>query len=72
VPVVFSGVFLLGNVERIIIIIIITDNVIEITECCIVFVTESSLYLPLKNFPVFHGTRRFNTVFMRALHWPLS
>jgi glutamate/tyrosine decarboxylase-like PLP-dependent enzyme len=27
---------------------------------------------PLKNFPAFHGTRRFNTVFTRALHWSLS
>jgi hypothetical protein len=27
---------------------------------------------PLKNFPAFHGTRRFNTVFTRALHWYLS
>jgi hypothetical protein len=26
----------------------------------------------LKNFPAFHGTRRFNTVFTRALHWSLS
>jgi hypothetical protein len=27
---------------------------------------------PLKNFPVFYGTRRFITVFTRALHWSLS
>jgi hypothetical protein len=27
---------------------------------------------PLKNFPSFYGTRRFNTVFTRALHWSLS
>jgi hypothetical protein len=27
---------------------------------------------PLKNFPTFYGTRRFNTVFTRALHWSLS
>jgi hypothetical protein len=27
---------------------------------------------PLKNFPAFYGTRRFNTVFTRALHWSLS
>jgi hypothetical protein len=26
----------------------------------------------LKNFPVFYGTRRFSTVFTRALHWTLS
>jgi hypothetical protein len=26
----------------------------------------------LKNFPAFHGTRRFITVFARALHWFLS
>jgi hypothetical protein len=26
----------------------------------------------LKNFPEFYGTRRFITVFTRALHWPLS
>jgi hypothetical protein len=24
----------------------------------------------LKNFPIFYGTRRFITVFTRALHWP--
>jgi hypothetical protein len=27
---------------------------------------------PLKNFPAFYGTRRFSTVFTRALHWSLS
>jgi hypothetical protein len=27
---------------------------------------------PLKNFPTFYGTRRFITVFTRALHWSLS
>jgi hypothetical protein len=27
---------------------------------------------PLKNFPAFYGTRRFNTMFLRALHWCLS
>jgi hypothetical protein len=27
---------------------------------------------PLKNFPAFYGTQRFNTVFTRALHWSLS
>jgi energy-coupling factor transporter transmembrane protein EcfT len=27
---------------------------------------------PLKNFPAFHGTRKFNTVFTKALHWSLS
>jgi hypothetical protein len=27
---------------------------------------------PLKNFRAFYGTRRFNTVFTRALHWSLS
>jgi hypothetical protein len=26
----------------------------------------------LKNFPEFYGTRRFITVFTRALHWSLS
>jgi hypothetical protein len=26
----------------------------------------------LKNFPAFYGTRRFNIVFTRALHWSLS
>jgi hypothetical protein len=26
----------------------------------------------LKNFPAFYGTRRFITVFIRALHWSLS
>jgi hypothetical protein len=27
---------------------------------------------PLKNFPVFYGTRRFITVFTRSFHWSLS
>jgi hypothetical protein len=27
---------------------------------------------PLMNFPAFYGTRRFITVFTRALHWSLS
>jgi hypothetical protein len=27
---------------------------------------------PLQNFPAFYGTRRFITVFTRALHWSLS
>jgi hypothetical protein len=27
---------------------------------------------PLKNFPAFYGTGRFNTLFTRALHWSLS
>jgi hypothetical protein len=27
---------------------------------------------PLKNFPAFYETRRFNAVFTRALHWSLS
>jgi hypothetical protein len=26
----------------------------------------------LKKFPTFYGTRRFTTVFTRALHWSLS
>jgi hypothetical protein len=29
---------------------------------------EPPIVQPLKNFPAFHGTRRFNTVFTRALH----
>jgi hypothetical protein len=32
----------------------------------------AQLEKPLKNFPAFYGTRRFNTVFTRALHWSLS
>jgi hypothetical protein len=27
---------------------------------------------PFKKFPAFYGTRRFITVFIRALHWSLS
>jgi hypothetical protein len=27
---------------------------------------------PLKSFPAFYGTRRFNTLFTRAIHWSLS
>jgi hypothetical protein len=30
---------------------------------------EPPIVQPLKNFPAFYGTRRFNTVFTRALHW---
>jgi hypothetical protein len=33
---------------------------------------EPPIVQPLKNIPAFHGTRRFNTVFTRALHWSLS
>jgi hypothetical protein len=33
---------------------------------------ELSIVPPLKNFPALYGTRRFNTVFTRALHWSLS
>jgi hypothetical protein len=33
---------------------------------------ELPILQPLKNFPAFHGTQRFSTVFARALHWPLS
>jgi hypothetical protein len=33
---------------------------------------EPPIVWPLKNFPSFYGTRRFNTVLTRALHWSLS
>jgi hypothetical protein len=33
---------------------------------------EPLIVHPLKNFPAFHGTRRFYTVFTRALRWSLS
>jgi hypothetical protein len=33
---------------------------------------EAPIVQPLKNFPAFYGTRRFNTVFTTALHWSLS
>jgi hypothetical protein len=33
---------------------------------------ELSIVQHLRNTPAFHGTRRFNTVFTRALHWSLS
>jgi hypothetical protein len=33
---------------------------------------EPPILQPLKNFPAFYGTRKFNTVFTRALHWSLS
>jgi hypothetical protein len=32
---------------------------------------DPSIVQPLKKFPVFYGTRKFNTVFTRALHWSL-
>jgi hypothetical protein len=34
--------------------------------------SEPLIVQPLKNFPAFHGTRKFNTVFTKALHWSLS
>jgi hypothetical protein len=33
---------------------------------------EPLIVQPLKNFPEFYGTWRFNTVFTRVLHWSLS
>jgi hypothetical protein len=33
---------------------------------------EPPIVQPLKNFAAFYGTRRFNTVFTRSLHWSLS
>jgi hypothetical protein len=33
---------------------------------------EPPIVQSLKNFPAFYGTRTFNTVFTRALHWSLS
>jgi hypothetical protein len=33
---------------------------------------EPPIMQPLKNFPSFYGTRRFNTVFTRAFHWSLT
>jgi hypothetical protein len=33
---------------------------------------KPSIVRPLKNFPAFYGTRRFNTVPTRALNWSLS
>jgi hypothetical protein len=42
------------------------------------FITSSvllenlTIVQPLKNFLEFYGTRRFNTVFTRAVHWSLS
>jgi hypothetical protein len=36
------------------------------------FLEHPPIVQPLKNFPACYGTRRFNTVFTRALHWSLS
>jgi hypothetical protein len=36
------------------------------------FLEELSIVQPLKNLPAFYGTRSFNSVFTRALHWSLS
>jgi hypothetical protein len=33
---------------------------------------EPPIVQPLKNFPACYGTRRFNTMFTRAIHWSLS
>jgi hypothetical protein len=35
-------------------------------------VAELPIVQPLKKFPAFYGTRRFITVFTRALHWSIS
>jgi hypothetical protein len=57
------------------------QNVVEICKQIIILtyllielalLEEPPIVQPLKNFPAFYGTRRFNTVFTRALHWSLS
>jgi hypothetical protein len=41
------------------------------SQTSVLFENPSIVQL-LKNFPIFYGTRRFITVFTRALHWSLS
>jgi hypothetical protein len=36
------------------------------------FLEEPPIVQPVENFPTFYGTRNFNTVFIRAIHWYLS
>jgi hypothetical protein len=43
-----------------------------LTPCGCVLVQRPPVAQLLKNFPNFYGSRRFITVFTRALHWSLS
>jgi hypothetical protein len=56
---------------RIIIIIIYTD-VTWMLPCSWALLDKLPIVQLLKNFPAFYGTRRFNTVFARALHRSIS
>jgi hypothetical protein len=42
------------------------------TSWCWTLLEKPPVVQLLKNFPAFYGTRRFNTVFTRVLHWSLS
>jgi hypothetical protein len=46
---------------------LLTYSLVELT-----FIEKPPVVQPLKNFLPFYGTRRFITVFTRALHWSLS
>jgi hypothetical protein len=44
----------------------------ELTPRCWAFLEKQAVAQSLKNIPTFYGTRRFITVFTRAIHWSLS
>jgi hypothetical protein len=47
-----------------------TKEIISLTN--LLTLEKLPVVQPLKKFPAFYGTRRFITVFSRALHWSLS
>jgi hypothetical protein len=47
-------------------------DLIKLTPCSWTLLEKPPVVQLLKNFPKFYGTRRFITVFTRALHWSLS
>jgi hypothetical protein len=52
---------------------LLTKNVLETTHSrSWALLEKPPVVQPLKNFPVFYGTRRFITAFTRSLQWTLS
>jgi hypothetical protein len=47
-------------------------DLIKLTPCSWALLEKPPVVQLLKNFPIFYGTRRFITVFTRALRWSLS
>jgi hypothetical protein len=67
--------YLSNNLYQIILIIIIIITIIWNILTYLrswALLEEPPIVQPLKNFPAFYGTRRFNNVFTRDLHWSLS